>query len=219
MIATRIMHFSHDFELGKAEWGYHDDFISEEEEASLLEHFSELDFVRGDYLGRDIMRSQKWYQDDGEYFNHKWPVFDRWKSCGYTPIIRKFQDRISKRFPDASINSTLINCYQGDDIIPPHRDSEDVFGDNPTIVVVSLGATRTMRFSRVSPCSRSLKVIGKTYDIVLKPRSLFVMSGTTQKYFCHEILAPETKETTRYSMTFRHHTGSSGKTSKAGSRA
>ena len=201
------MRISHDFELGKAEWNYQDDFISEEQEVQLLEHFSELDFIRGDYLGRDILRSQKWYQDEGAYFNNRWPVYDRWKSCNYTPIIRKFQDKISTHFPEAMINSTLINCYQGFDIIPPHRDSEDVFGDNPTIVVVSLGSSRTMRFNRVTPCSRSLKVVGKTYDIVLKPRSLFVMSGTTQKYFSHEILppAPAQDVETRFSMTFRHH--------------
>ena len=201
------MHYSHEFDLGKAGWFYHDDFITKEEECKLLDHFADLDFVRGDYLGRDIMRSQKWYQNDNAYFNHRWPVFDRWKSCSYTPIIREFQDKISTKFPEAKINSTLINCYKDSDIIPPHRDSEDVFGDNPTIVVVSLGSTRTMRFSRVEPCSRSLKVIGKTYDLVLKPRSLFVMTGTTQKYFSHEILAPSGHTKTRFSMTFRHHEG------------
>jgi alkylated DNA repair dioxygenase AlkB len=200
------MHSTHKFALGNAEWFYQDNYLSNTEEKNMINHLEEQDFIRGDYMGRPIMRSQKWYHNSYAYFNDKWPVFDRWKACIYTPEIRDIQDKIAKKYSKVGINSTLINKYDGNDIIPAHRDSEIVFGDNPTIIIVSLGSTRILRFKRVSPDTSSLKVIGEIYDVVLKPRSLFIMSGTTQKYFCHEILPQEAEdETIRYSMTFRKH--------------
>jgi alkylated DNA repair dioxygenase AlkB len=108
------------------------------------------------------------------------------------------------------INSVLINSYEhGKIIIPKHRDNEDIFGENPIVMIVSLGSTRTLRFSRVEPNVSSLKSIrAEVIDIDLKPKSMLLMTGTTQKYFCHELLPSNSMEP-RYSMTFRHHTGAS----------
>jgi alkylated DNA repair dioxygenase AlkB len=110
---------------------------------------------------------------------------------------------------DVDINSVLINYYEnGKIIIPKHRDNEEIFGDNPVIIVLSLGSSRTLRFSRVEPNVSSMKVIGHTIDIELKPKSVLIMKGTTQKYFCHELLLSDSK-LPRYSMTFRNHKGAS----------
>ena len=88
-------------------------------------------------------------------------------------------------------------------VIPKHRDKESIFGDNPTIIILSVASTRTIRFSPVNPHSPSLKAIGPIIDIDLKPNSLLIMKGTTQKYFCHEILESDSLFP-RYSLTFRN---------------
>ena len=55
-------------------------------------------------------------------------------------------------------------------------------------------------------CQRELKVNhdknGESFIIPLKPNSLLIMSGASQKYFTHEIIKNNSKDT-RYSLTFR----------------
>ena len=105
-----------------------------------------------------------------------------------------------------SSNSILINKYiNGKNIIPKHRDSENIFGDNPTIAVYSVGSPRIIRFTRVGT-NNNKKLKGETpIDIKLEEGSLLIMSGTVQKYYVHEILKDDTITDTRYSLTLRNH--------------
>ena len=94
----------------------------------------------------------------------------------------------------------------GKNIIPKHRDSEDIFGQNPTIAVLSIGTPRIIRFTPVNPTIKSVKAISNdTIDIILEHGSLLIMSGTMQKYYCHEILSDDNITDSRYSLTFREH--------------
>jgi alkylated DNA repair dioxygenase AlkB len=179
----------------------------------LFKYLQSLDYEKGNYKGRDIRREQRWYHREGKYFNHKWQRYKRWESFNYTPILRFIQSRINyfvkhiirPKEPWKS-NSILINRYiNGGNVIPKHRDSEDVFGDNPIIVVYSIGASRTIRFTRVGLHSNAHIKGEKIVDVRLNDGDLLIMSGTVQKYYVHEILK-ETEDTgERFSLTFRVH--------------
>ncbi len=198
------------FDMGESIILWKENILPDSIHDELIESFKELTWFGGDYEGREVSRKQRWYHIDGSYFCDKWPIFDRWVSNPYTEILLKAQAYVQDYVKnvlniDVDINSVLVNYYEnGKIIIPKHRDNENIFGDNPTVIVVSLGSTRTLRFSRVDPTVSSLKVIGDTIDIDVKPKSILIMKGTTQKYYCHEII-PSTSELPRYSMTFRNH--------------
>ena len=203
------------FELGESTILWKENVLPDSLHSALLESFQTMEWYGGDYRGREISRKQRWYHLDGSYFCKQWPQFDRWQSNDYSDLLLCTQNYIQNYVQhtlniDVDINSVLINCYDhGNIVIPKHRDNENIFGENPIVVVVSLGSTRTLRFTRVEPFSISFKAIGQVIDIDLKPKSILIMTGTTQKYFCHELLKSDSTDP-RYSMTFRNH--SLGKT-------
>ena len=181
----------------------------------LLTYLNNLNYKRGDYKGRDISREQRWYHRKGKLFHPKWGEFKRWHSFDYDELLDIIENKINIIVNNIlyknnknkwTSNSILINKYEnGNNIIPKHRDSEHIFGNNPVIAIYSEGTPRTMRFRRVHlDCNKSIKDT-LPIDIVLEPGSLLIMSGTTQKNYTHEILRePDIKEP-RYSLTFRNH--------------
>jgi len=214
---TKFMsrHFHQNRELGSLDLHLKQEILTSLECFELTQYLQNItDWKGGDYLGRSIKRYQRWYHMEQSYFCKDWPEFDRWHSYKYDDKLLALQQQIydvSKKMLDTEIemfDSILINYYPtGKEIIPRHRDSEAIFGDNPVIAVLSLGTTRTMKFTEIEPDVRSLKKVpdGKEFEHQLNPNSLLIMSGTMQKYYSHEIL-PETEETgPRYSLTFRKH--------------
>jgi alkylated DNA repair dioxygenase AlkB len=198
------------FELGESLILWKEDVLPQAIHDALLHAFQDMEWYGGEYEGRKVSRKQRWYHMDGSYFCSTWRKYPRWVSNPYFPALEQAQTFVQEYVRtqlgiETKINSVLINCYEtGKIIIPKHRDNEDIFGENPTVVIVSLGSTRTLRFSRVMPKLSSLKASGPTIDIDLIPRSILIMQGTTQKYYCHELLRSASVEP-RYSMTFRHH--------------
>lgn len=99
--------------------------------------------------------------------------------------------------PEVPINSCLISRYQdGSNYIAAHSDDEPVINPESSIITVSLGADRTMRFSRVNGSS--------TVDKKLNDGSIIVASRFSQDYWRHEILKNENSDEIRYSLTLRH---------------
>ena len=144
----------------------------------------------------------RWYHMDSKPFHPDWD-FPRWKSFAYTPDLLDLQLQVAA-FLHVPMNSLLINYYaSGRNVISRHRDKESVFGENPTVAIVSLGATRRFRFTPVSP--DSVKSTGPPLDYDLVSGSLLVMSGTTQKYYLHELLRDASVTTPRCGLTFRRH--------------
>lgn len=96
----------------------------------------------------------------------------------------------------------------GANIISRHRDNE--FGDSGIILGNSFGAPRVMRFTqyRMSParggCFEGAK---KYYDITLPSGSVYVMRGSTNRDWTHQVLkhtsGGASKEGHRYSFTIR----------------
>jgi alkylated DNA repair dioxygenase AlkB len=110
-------------------------------------------------------------------------------------------------------NSSLVNLYEnGNECITAHRDSIDSFGIYPTIVGLSIGATRIMRIKKIifnQDNIRSLKPNnietqkGMSMDFPLENNSIFIMMGSSQKYYTHEILRETHISEKRFSFTFR----------------
>lgn len=180
---------------------YVENFL-ESEDLLLLEKWLNLQnyFSGTSKTGNVISRKQIWFQENEKYFCKKWKNrYDRWFGHKYPTILSNIQDKVQKyiksEINDRSVlNSCLINLYEtGNDKITAHRDSLDSFGEYPTIVNLSIGATRTLRVSNKKEC----------IDFALRDNSLFIMSGASQKYYVHEILKDSCVNDIRYSMTFR----------------
>ncbi len=180
------------------------------------------DFKEGNIGELKIDRLQKWYQTENKYFSKDWRVeYERWKSHHYCQHLFKYQNMIQQivntickkhsiKIPN--INSCLINMYRdGNDIIKRHSDNQTVFGENPTVVVLSLGQPRIMDFTRRVHKPDKLRSIEMDTDkkelnmsIKLESGSLLIMAGSTQKYYFHGI-EKEDVYNKRYSMTWREY--------------
>ena len=151
-------------------------------------------------------------------------------SCCSRRSIRRRKCRFGKRghFKMRNrrklFNSCLMNKYRdGNDSIKPHRDSEEIFGENPVVVILSIGATRTITFRRIIYDQDNLHLIQPVIDandsrersVDLPEGSILVMGGAVQKYYSHEISKDRTISSchphdmchdkyTRYSLTFRN---------------
>ena len=157
------------------------------------------------YHNSRYVRYQKWFQKDNKYFCPKWKYrYKRWESFPYLPIIENMEKIINTKLEKLDIepidfNSCLINKYRnGDDYIKAHRDSIDSFGEYPTIIGISFGTSRNINFKRSEFTSSD-----DDFSFTLDDNSMFIMLGSSQKKFVHEIPRCDTDKV-RYSLTFRH---------------
>jgi alkylated DNA repair dioxygenase AlkB len=176
-----------------------------------LDFVKRLNYLDGEHQNKEISRKQLWFHNDNKYFCSIWDKrYDRWKSNEYFNELFNLQNKVQNilynleldynifstnnlDFPN--INSCLINYYKdGNDFIPPHRDTPLSFGDYPTIINVSFGETRNL----------ILKNDKEKFTFELKSNSIFIMMGSSQKYYTHEIEKSDTIHP-RYSLTFREH--------------
>ena len=204
---------------------YIPNFIDSEKSKLLYEELNKENYIGGftDY-GNPIPRIQKWMHDENKPFSLLWKTqYKRWQPHKYSPELKNIQKELinmySKKytFPEEikipNINSSLINVYRdGKDSIAFHRDNLPEFGENPTIMVISLGTTRKIQFRRVIYDPDNPKSMKKdkhnqklNFDLDLEHGSLLVMGGSTQKYFAHGIDKDQNCKEKRYSITFREH--------------
>lgn len=138
-----------------------------------------------------------------KYFCPEWKVkYPQWTSFemdnSIKSLIKKVQDYVNNisDIKNPLINSCLINKYPtGENFIAPHRDSPLSFGDNPTIIGLSIGETRTIDFIHN-------KDDKKSFSFNLESGSIFIMAGCSQKNYLHGIKKGNT-QLERYSFTFR----------------
>jgi len=187
---------------------YIPNFINKDEELDLFNYLQKTDdFIATAQYPSTIYRYQKWYQTEQKYFCPIWNKrFPHWQSFKIddkiTNIINRLQLFIDS-YHDISkpkINSCLINKYpDGNHFIGPHRDSVLSFGETPTIINLSLGATRTLLFE--NPIENAIEN-KNNFSFELESGSLFIMAGESQNNYLHSIKKSDCKNT-RYSLTFR----------------
>lgn len=134
----------------------------------------------------------------------------RGRSGRFKPIRGRFKQRQHRKL----FNSCLMNKYRGGgDSIKAHRDSEEIFGENPVVVILTIGAPRKLTIRRVIYDEDNLHLVRPETDpelaheftVEMKHGSMLVMAGALQKYYSHEIMKVDGDSCgTRYSLTFRN---------------
>lgn len=197
---------------------YHQpNFLPQELRHRILEYFNSTEFCGGENAnGKDIPRRQLWFQRDNGYFCEHWHNrYPRWQSNEYSgeldELEKYVQEKLKFLLGDSSVtiptlNSMLINQYRdGNDSIRPHRDSAISFGEEPTIVVISLGSPRDLVFKKAKTLSTDIDTdYPQEFEFKMTNNSLFIMAGGSQRYYTHEI--PKSIESgERYSITMREY--------------
>ena len=195
---------------------YVPDVISTEKELEIINWLESLDSFRGGTTDsmRYVPREQIWFDKKMRYFGKTWSQkYDRWMPNQYGSFLTKLEETMQTFVPkmdSTQLNSCLINLYRNEnDSIRKHCDSPESFGTTPTILVLSIGAPRRIVFSHrhYNPENhRSMRLKKEDpIEITLASRSLLIMSGGSQKYFCHEIPKEKYPCGKRYSLTFREY--------------
>lgn len=199
-------------------FSYKDNFLSKKDYnfiKKILENTQ--DWKEGlSYSGKNIKRKQKWFHENKKYFCKNWKQkYKRWESHNYNndyyyiqEIIQKYIDKFleNKKVNIPKLNSILLNYYKdGNNKIGFHKDNKDSFGEYPTIIILSIGDERTLRFEKtISGEITRNKNKENNFDIKLKDNSIFIMGGNSQKDWVHSIIEEDNKKE-RYSLTFREH--------------
>lgn len=203
---------------------YERDVYSVEEQKELFGRLDAMDnFKEGDVNGIAVSRLQMWIQKEGKYFAPEWKNrYERWISCEYDSKLLEIQNEMQEKINEICkkydfiekpvFNSCLLNQYRdGNDIIKMHTDNQNVFGETPTIVILSLGETRTLKFTRkiYNPDNiRTMKIDDTkkdlNIDIEMESGSILIMGGMSQRYWFHSI-EPEENKKKRYSITLREY--------------
>ena len=167
---------------------YREGFVTEAEEQALVALFERLDFRAVTMRGQTARRTVRHFGLDYEY-----------ESGGLVPAdplpaemewLRERCAALIERDPQDLVQ-ILVSRYPPGAGIGWHRDAP-MFGSR--IAGVSLAAPCRMRFQRTVKGERSVA------DLVLAPRSAYVLSGKARWSWQHSI--PGTKAL-RYSVTFR----------------
>lgn len=182
---------------------YQPDILKSDSYLQLTECLKSLTYKKGyNNNNKELSREQLWFQNDLRYFCDDWVYkYPRWESEKYPDEILNVQALMQSVIKNYSvdipnINSCLVNYYKdGDSCIAPHRDNLKSFGLYPTIIGLSIGETRTLNLKH--------KFKDISYTIELEDNSLFIMAGSSQEYFLHEIPKDATKCKERWSLTFR----------------
>ena len=189
---------------------YIPDFLSKKESLNLYTELNNITDIKKNYNfdNNKIIRLQKWYHTENKYFCPKWKYkYDRWTSNEYDPSVLNIQKYVQSEIQKMNlekynitipnINSCLLNKYRdGNDYIRPHHDTELTFGKYPTIIGLSIGHSRDIIFKN--------KINKDIFKFTLESGSLFIMAGSSQKYYTHEIPKSNIKYLkNRFSLTFR----------------
>jgi alkylated DNA repair dioxygenase AlkB len=167
---------------------YELDFITEDQERSLVSVVEELDFsevtMRGQTARRTVAHFGYRYQYEARELAATEPL---------PSSLRWLRDRAGAfaGIEAESFAETLVTRYPPEAGIGWHRDAP-MFG--PSVVGVSLMSPCTMRFQRRTGTVR------KTHRLELAPRSAYLLTGAARWSWQHSI--PATPGL-RYSLTFR----------------
>jgi alkylated DNA repair dioxygenase AlkB len=144
----------------------------------------------------ETKRKVAWYADtlDGQSFAYRY--------SGVTKISKPFNKVLMalkvlvEQQTNERYNSCLLNLYHsGEEGMAWHSDGEKDLKENGAIASLSFGAERKFSFKH--------KLSKEVVSLNLKPGSLLVMKGLTQKHWLHRL--PPTKKVfdARINLTFR----------------
>lgn len=169
---------------------YRPDFLTEEEEAELLEWFEHLPFEHGrlgEYVAKRRVIGFGWGFDFRKERLVPGPPLP--------PMLVPLSRKVAKwlHVPAASVVEALITEYPKGAAIGWHRDNESF----EHIIGVSLSGWCRMRLRPFSWRDRSRQEV---IPLLLEPRSAYIMQKDARWKFQHSVAAVESL---RYSITFR----------------
>ena len=169
-------------------FAYHSEWITAEEESTLLAHIEQLAFSEVRMHG--VIAKRKVVHFGWDYGYDSWRISPTDPPPAWLLALRGRTAGVVGAAPEA-IEEILVTRYEAGAGIGWHRDAP-MFG--PVVLGVSLAGSCRMRFQRTVAGRR------QTTETVLRPRSLYVLAGTARFAWQHSI--PPAKEL-RYSITFR----------------
>jgi len=168
---------------------YHPDFIAIEEESELLDQIGRLELCAVRMHGVTARRRVKHF--GWLYGYESWKIQPGPPLPDFlAPVRRRAAALIGLNDP-ARLEEVLITEYQPGAGIGWHRDAP-MFGD--AVVGISLGGACRLRFRRGKVRQR------ESADLILGPRSAYVLAGAARTEWQHSIPAVASL---RYSITFR----------------
>ena len=144
----------------------------------------------------ETKRKVAWYADtlDGQSYAYRY--------SGVTKISQPFNKTLMalkmlvEQQTNERYNSCLLNLYHsGAEGMAWHSDGEKDLKENGAIASLSFGAERKFCFKH--------KASKQVVSLNLKPGSLLVMKGVTQKYWLHRLPPTKTVFDVRINLTFR----------------
>lgn len=156
-------------------------FLTPSERTALLEESRRYPWARQPVMGVLTLRSNAWFAEDSravyEYTGQ------RWTPVPLTPTQRDVRDRLTSVLGER-LNSVLATHYpHGGAGVGYHADDEPIFGENPTLASLSIGASRLFQVaqnSRARPGHADL-------ELLLNDGDLLIMRGTFQHHYRHAL--------------------------------
>ena len=172
-------------------------YLTTAERAALLDDSRSYLWERQPVMGMRTLRSNAWFADDAravyEYSGQRWipaPLTERQLELG-----ARLESLLGER-----MNAVLASYYpHGEAGVGWHADDEPLFGTNPTIASLSIGATRTFQVakpSRVRPVLPDL-------ELHLEDGDLLVMRGTLQRGYRHALKKAAKSAGPRLNLSYR----------------
>jgi alkylated DNA repair dioxygenase AlkB len=179
-------------------------YFSTEESKKLFDLCKNLPLIKNPKIkifGKDaeMHRSVGFFSDESKGYKYSNQIS---KSIELPPFLKELLEKINKEF-DTDFNGILVNMYSsGEDYIGAHSDDEKGLGKRSTVIGISLGETRIMRFrGKKTPIIQN----GKKYVDMEMPNGCLFSMEDFQKEFTHEIPIQKKINGTRISLTFRKH--------------
>lgn len=168
---------------------YKDEFLTAEEEDSLVNFIDTIDFQPVVMHGQEAKRTVAHFGYNYDFESGKLIS----KGNPFPPLLLNLRDKCAAfaEIDPESIIMCLVSKYPPQSTIGWHTDRL-IFGSR--IIGVSLTSSCLMRFQRRIDSRRMV------YEQELQPRSAYILSGHARYYWQHSI--PPTKGL-RYSITFR----------------
>ena len=144
----------------------------------------------------ETKRKVAWYADThtGEPFEYTYSNITK-RSLAFPPELLNLKSLVEQETGER-YNACLANLYHsGEEGMAWHSDGEKDLKEHGAIASLSFGAIRKFAFKHKSS--------GEVISLPLKPGSLLVMKGITQKHWLHRLPPTKTVHEPRINLTFR----------------
>ena len=162
---------------------YKENFITNEEAATLVSFFEQEEFVT-EGSRKVVMYGEKYHYKGSSSQSKPIPDSLNW-------LIEKIKAEQGLQY---DLNQILVNKYEPSDALPLHSDNEGSIKPESSIFTVSLNSSGKIGFSNVKTKEKQ--------ELNVEANSLYEMSRQSQNYFKHEV-CPNATNQSRYSITLR----------------